>query len=129
MVAVSKSFSYRSVRAFTLVELLVVISIIGILTAIISVSLSAARANARDKARVADIANLHQALRLYAEENGQYPLYPEGVTVGTGGAIDIDLAPYLPLYQLILALVMVASTTTTTQLHLRWHRVRSGDGT
>jgi prepilin-type N-terminal cleavage/methylation domain-containing protein len=63
-----------SERGFSLIELLVVISIIGILTTIVLASLSQARARGRDARRVADIRQLQLALELYYDANGSYPL-------------------------------------------------------
>jgi prepilin-type N-terminal cleavage/methylation domain-containing protein len=60
-------------RAFTLVELLVVISIIGLLSTIAVVSLGSARVKARDVKRVADKTQIIKALQLYYEVNGGWP--------------------------------------------------------
>jgi prepilin-type N-terminal cleavage/methylation domain-containing protein len=60
-------------RAFTLVELLVVISIIGLLSTIAIVSLNSARTKSRDTKRIADIKQIITAMQLYYDTNGTYP--------------------------------------------------------
>ena len=65
----------RNARGFTLIELLVVIAIIGLLASIVLVSLTSARAKARDATRLAVIDQLRTALELYAtDHNGSYPV-------------------------------------------------------
>jgi prepilin-type N-terminal cleavage/methylation domain-containing protein len=60
-------------RAFTLVELLVVISIIGLLSTIATVSMSSARSKARDTKRQADVKQIITAMQMYYDTNGTYP--------------------------------------------------------
>ncbi len=60
-------------EGFTLVELLVVISIIGVLSTLLLLQLNVARAKARDAKRVADINQVRSALELYFDDNGNYP--------------------------------------------------------
>lgn len=64
---------------FTLVELMVVIGIIGILTAIISVNFNEAREVSRDKVRQSDLQQLQLAVELYKAQNGRYPVAGCGV--------------------------------------------------
>lgn len=64
-------------RGFTLVELLVVISIIGLLSSFAMVSLTSARMKARDALRKGDMAQLRTALVLYFDDNGRYPICDE----------------------------------------------------
>jgi len=60
---------------FTLVELLVVISIIGFLSSIVLASLNTARMKARDAVRASDINQLINALALYYDDHGQVPCH------------------------------------------------------
>lgn len=65
---------FANQKGFTLVELLVVITIIGILATIVTVSLGGARSRARDTKRIADLKQLEVALELYTDANrGVYP--------------------------------------------------------
>lgn len=63
---------------FTLVELLVVISIIGILSTVVLGSLQNARSKARDQYRISSLKQLANALELFYSVNNRYP------TSGTG---------------------------------------------
>lgn len=63
----------RGHAGFTLVELLIVISIIGILSSITVVSVGSVRQMARDSKRLADIKQLQTALELYFNRVGGYP--------------------------------------------------------
>src|SRR4051812_34898008 len=76
----------RRKAGFTLIELLVVIAIIGILAAVVLVSLNSARAKSRDARRVSDMHQVQTALELYYNDNGGYP-------PATGGSPDTTKKP------------------------------------
>ncbi len=62
-------------KAFTLVEMLIVIVIIGILAAALIPRITMAQGKARDVARVAQVKDISTAIELYAtENNGLYPV-------------------------------------------------------
>lgn len=58
---------------FTLIELMVVITIIGILASIVLVSLDSARVKARDVRRLADLRQVALGLEFYIDEYRHYP--------------------------------------------------------
>ena len=63
----------NSSRGFTLVELLIVISIIAILTGIIITGLTASKSKSRDAQRISDLNQIQLALEQYFDRCGQYP--------------------------------------------------------
>lgn len=73
----------RRNAGFTLIELLVVIAIIGILAAVVLVSLNSARAKSRDARRVSDIHQMQTALELYYNDCGGYPAALDTAAAGT----------------------------------------------
>ncbi|MBU0981464.1 type II secretion system GspH family protein [Patescibacteria group bacterium] len=79
-------------RAFTLVELLIVITIIGILAAALLPKVIAGPSNARDVQRIADLQQIATALDFYANDHGG--VYPAlvGVCVYT---MTNELGQYL----------------------------------
>ena len=64
--------SLKLSRGFTLVELLVVISIIGILATLLLLQLGTARSKARDATRIAHVNQVRSAVEFYFDDNGSY---------------------------------------------------------
>lgn len=68
----NKLYKFKQ-KGFTLTELLVTISIIGLLASILLTSVFKARAKARDTKRVADLKQIQKGLELYKQLNGTLP--------------------------------------------------------
>lgn len=60
-------------KGFTLVELLIVISIIGVLSAILMANFQGVRQRSRDAQRKSDLRQIQSALELYRSDVGSYP--------------------------------------------------------
>jgi len=88
----------RNILGFTLVELMVVITIISILSGVVFASFNLARQGARDDVRQTDLKQLQLALQLYRAQNGRYPAAGCSTAAGTFTATTcavyiVDLAP------------------------------------
>lgn len=72
--------TFKSKNAFTLIEVMLVVVIIGILAAMVIPNMAGRGEQARVAAARADIdANLGTALDLYELDNGQYPATEQGL--------------------------------------------------
>jgi type II secretion system protein G len=70
-------------KGFTLIELMVVISIIGLLASIVLSSLNDVRSKARDTARIQLLRQIETALYSYYSQNGFYPKIQHGLGLET----------------------------------------------
>lgn len=68
-------------KAFTLVELIVVVTILAILWTISFVTYSWHTLNARDSARIADLWNIHKVINVYEITNWSYPPVTDWVEI------------------------------------------------
>ncbi len=80
-----KYLKFKNSSGFTLVELMVVVSIIGLMSSILYVNYNDAREQARDKVRMTDLKSLQLAIETYKAQHGRYPAQGCG-TVGTSFA-------------------------------------------
>ncbi len=95
----SYCISRRSVRGFTLIELMVVLAIIGALAALIVPNVIGRADDARVTAARTDVGNLVQALKLYKLDNMRYPSAEQGlqalVTRPATEPVPVNWKPYL----------------------------------
>lgn len=70
-------------RAFTLVELMVVVVILGVLATIVTVSVNDYLIKGKQNAARAEIAQISNALELFFTENDRYPDNDEGLLLLT----------------------------------------------
>lgn len=83
-------------KGFTIIELLVVISIIGLLSSIATFALGNARKQARDNRRIQDLKQIQTALELYYKDNQKYPRpnsldgYTTNIGTGAGHCLNRD---------------------------------------
>jgi general secretion pathway protein G len=77
-------------KAFTLVEMLIVVIIIGILISALLPKITGAQAKARDTARQTSLSQISTALTMYFNDNGEYP---DGTC--TSALTGSNMKPYL----------------------------------
>ena len=69
----AKRYALNALRGFSLIEMLVVITIISILLASGTYSYTSSQKKGRDGRRKAELKSVQQALEIYYQQNGQYP--------------------------------------------------------
>jgi len=93
-------------KAFTLIEILVVIAIIGILTSLLLANFAQVRSRARDNQRKSDLNQIKKAFQMYLDDNYAYPTQAadNGFVFGGSFTSSSTSAPYMqsvpqdPLY-------------------------------
>ncbi len=83
-------------KGFTLVELLVVISIIAFLSAASFVAYTTIKVKGRDAKRNADTSTIQKALGLYQTRNEKYPLAENGTCLTGADPVSVVLKQDLP---------------------------------
>lgn len=84
-------------KGFTLLELLVAISIITLLSSVLLAAWTTAREKAQDARRLTELKQLKIAIELYHNSTGHYPRESEGANgrIGEGAGIDSMIAQYM----------------------------------
>jgi len=85
----------KTVEGFTLVELMVAISIIGILSSIVYANFGEARKAARDDVRKTSIKELQLAIEFYKAQNDRYPAAGCGVSAGSYAEASASCVDYI----------------------------------
>ncbi len=98
----NKNTISRLVSGFTLVEIIVVIAIMGVLSAIVYSSFNSAKAQSRDQRKISDIAGLQLSLESYFNHNHEYPadlqsLVPQYISSIPASPTPSDEYNYFPM--------------------------------
>ena len=72
-----KKFIKKHIQGFTLIELIIVISIIGMLASLVIINYNSSRAKARDSKRKEDLSTYQSAVEAYFDD---YNVYPNAIT-------------------------------------------------
>jgi len=115
-------------KGFSLIELLVVVSIIGILTTLVYANLNAARERARDAVRKSDLKNIQTALRMFYNDANKFPQNNgEYYIVGCGTKTSVSMCewggPWTYNGQTYMSILPVDPSGTTSY----YHYISTGD--
>jgi len=96
--------SHFANRGFTLIELLVVVAIIGLLSSVISFSVSQTRIKSKDARRISDMKQIKTGMDLYFSDGSGYPdtaVWVPGSFLSCSGVqlMRIPDDPSVPVYQ------------------------------
>ena len=118
-------------RAFTLVELTVVITIIIILSTFVAINLTSAQKKTRDEKRVSDAQILGNALDQYATSHQRkYPCpVSDGCVEGDSGYLTQDIVAGSDIYQKLAAYINPVPTEASTADGFKYTYVYKKDGT
>ena len=96
-----KYFSLKQKKGFTIVEVMVTISIIVVLSTVVLFSIADARKVSRDMVRQSVAEQLKLAVRLHKESNSTYLSYPNPnpIPITPNNVIGLQLAPYVKGFQ------------------------------
>jgi general secretion pathway protein G len=86
--------NFKFTKGFTIIELLVVVTIIGVLATIGMVSYQAANQRARNGRREADIEQIRSALEMYRADTSTYPV---GASMAALSPTYINPIPHDPM--------------------------------
>jgi prepilin-type N-terminal cleavage/methylation domain-containing protein len=80
----------RNVKGFTMVELMIVISIIGVLATALIPTFIGAQSKARDTGRSAALANASTSLASFSNDNGYFPGTMNGCLTDSNGSVSLN---------------------------------------
>lgn len=92
----NKNTMPKLVCGFTLIEIVVVIGIMGFLSAIVYSSFDASRAKSRDQKRITDISVIQLALEQYFQKYGVYPVDLSSLVSGNPNIPSGEQVKFLP---------------------------------
>lgn len=84
----------KQLKAFTLLELMVVILILGLLAGLILPNITGKSAEAKKKLTCVQIKNISQSVKLFKVDNGRYPLTEEGLEALVKNPNEEELKSY-----------------------------------
>lgn len=89
-------FYKMSKKAFTIIELLFVISIVGLLASIVLVWISSSRGKARDSKRIVEVSTLQKAVEFHYNDLNEYPEAADWIKIEENPVFAEAMKPYLP---------------------------------